>query len=566
MANFRMMLEGTVAQHENNIAFTLKNKTKDSKEVTYRDITFKEFYSEVKAVAVSMVKRGMAGKRIALAGINQYTWVLGYLATQLTGGISVPLDKGLKFDELEFSLERAEADYLFFDKSHLANANQVVSNGIVNLEGIISLDGCSDNDISAMLEEGFAEIEVNGTGCIDSITIDDHALAVLLFTSGTTSLAKIVMLSQNNIIRNTLDTLAVEDIRDTDTSIAFLPYHHIFGSTGQWVILAAGTRTVYCDGLKYIQKNLQEYGVSIFFGVPLIIENMYKKVLLTAEKNGMLKKLQLGGKVSNILLKLGIDVRRKLFSVVHEAFGGKLRLCIIGGAAADAECIKGFKTFGITAIQGYGLTETSPVLAAERMTRLKPGSIGITNKGVELKIFEPDEKGVGEIIARGETIMLGYYKNQEATDEAIVDGWFHTGDLAYMDKDGFIFITGRKKNVIVLKNGKKVFPEELESLLAPLSYATEAVVLGVPEPEDERDLVVTLKMVYDPEAFPNMSYDEVYAKVKEDVELINETTPTYKRIRRIILTDQEMVKTSTGKVKRYVEVQNIINERENQDK
>lgn len=566
MANFRMMLEGTVAQYENNIAFTLKNKTKDSKEVTYRDITFKEFYSEVKAVAVSMVKRGMAGKRIALAGINQYTWVLGYLATQLTGGISVPLDKGLKFDELEFSLERAEADYLFFDKSHMANANQVVSNGIVNLEGIISLDGCSDNDISAMLEEGFAEIEVNGTGCVDSITIDDHALAVLLFTSGTTSLAKIVMLSQNNIIRNTLDTLAVEDIRDTDTSIAFLPYHHIFGSTGQWVILAAGTRTVYCDGLKYIQKNLQEYGVSVFFGVPLIIENMYKKVLLTAEKNGMMKKLQLGGKVSNILLKLGIDVRRKLFSVVHEAFGGKLRLCIIGGAAADAECIKGFKTFGITAIQGYGLTETSPVLAAERMTHLKPGSIGITNKGVELKIFEPNEKGVGEIIARGETIMLGYYKNQEATDEAIVDGWFHTGDLAYMDKDGFIFITGRKKNVIVLKNGKKVFPEELESLLAPLSYATEAVVLGVPEPEDERDLVVTLKMVYDPEAFPNMSYDEVYAKVKEDVELINETTPTYKRIRRIILTDQEMVKTSTGKVKRYVEVQNIINERENQDR
>lgn len=557
MANFRQMLEGTVAQHESRIAFTLKNAAKE-----YRDITYKEFYSEVKAVAVSMVKRGMAGKRIALAANNQYTWILGYLATQLTAGICVPLDKGLKFDELEFSLERAEADYLFYDKGHKDAADQIMANGKAGLTGIISLDGCSDNDINAMITEGFAEIEVSGSGCVDSIKIDDYALAVLLFTSGTTSLAKVVMLSQNNIIRNTLDTLAVEDIRETDTNIAFLPYHHIFGSTGQWVLIAAGTRTVYCDGLKYIQKNLQEYGVSVFVGVPLILESMYKKVLLTAEKNGMLKKLKTGAKVSNILLKLGIDVRRKLFKVVHDAFGGNLRMCIVGGAAADAECIKGFKSFGITAIQGYGLTETSPVLAAERMTHLRPGSVGIANKGVEIKIDEPDEKGIGEICARGETIMLGYYKNQEATDEVLIDGWFHTGDLGYMDKDGYIFITGRKKNVIVLKNGKKVFPEELEALLAPLNYALEAVVLGVPEPEDERDLVVTLKMVYNPEAFPDMSYDEVYAKVKEDVELINDTTPRYKRIQRIILTDQEMVKTSTGKVKRFVEVQNIINERE----
>lgn len=557
MANFKMMLEDTVAKHENRIAFTLKSRTGD-----YRDITYREYYDEIRAVAISMIKRGMVGKRIAIAANNSYAWTLAYLATQLTGGISIPLDKGLKFSELEFSLERAEADFLFFDKTHKSMAEDVLANGKAGISGIVALDDSAEDGIDCMIKEGLIDIDINGSAALDEIKTDDNCPAVLLFTSGTTSLAKIVMLSQHNIVTNAMNTSEVEDIRETDTNIAFLPYHHIFGSTGQWVCLCSGTRTVYCDGLKYIQKNLQEYGVSVFIGVPLIIESMYKKVLRTAEKSGKLGWLMFARKLSNLLRRFGIDLRKQLFKSVHDAFGGNLRMCIIGGAAGDAECIKGFADFGIIALQGYGLTETSPVLTAERVTHIRPGSVGVINKGVELKIDSPDENGIGELVARGESVMLGYYRNREATDEAIIDGWFHTGDLGYIDKDGFVFITGRKKNVIVLKNGKKVFPEELEALLAPLTYVREAVVLGVPEPGDDRDLVVTLKLVYDPDAFLEMTFDEIYAKVKADVELINETTPRYKRIQRIILTDREMIKTSTGKIKRYLEVQEIIKERE----
>ena len=241
-------------------------------------------------------------------------------------------------------------------------------------------------------------------------------------------------------------------------------------------------------------------------------------------------------------------------------------MCIIGGAAGDIDCINGFQSFGILTMQGYGLTETSPILTAERPKHQHAGSVGIPIPGVEIRIDNPDENGIGEIVARGEGIMLGYYGNQEATDEVIVDGWFHTGDLGKIDKKGFVFITGRKKNVIVLKNGKNVFPEELEQLIAPLPYVNEAVVLGVPEPDDERDLVVTLKLVYNKEVLPDMTFEEIYEKVKKDIELINDKTPSYKRIRRIIVTDREMVKTTTGKVKRFVEIESIINERNKQGK
>ena len=388
----------------------------------------------------------------------------------------------------------------------------------------------------------------------------------MLFTSGTTSQSKVVMLSQNNIVSNAYRTLSVEPVYENDTNLALLPYHHVMGSIAQWVLLLAGGRTVYCDGLKHIQKNMIEYGVTIFVGVPLIVESMYKRVMHQAEKKGIAKKVKMLSKVGSALNKVGIDVRRKIFKSVIDAFGGRLRMCIIGGAAGDIDCINGFQSFGILTMQVYGLTETSPILTAERPKHQHAGSVGIPIPGVEIRIDNPDENGIGEIVARGEGIMLGYYGNQEATDEVIVDGWFHTGDLGKIDKKGFVFITGRKKNVIVLKNGKNVFPEELEQLIAPLPYVNEAVVLGVPEPDDERDLVVTLKLVYNKEVLPDMTFEEIYEKVKEDIELINDKTPSYKRIRRIIVTDREMVKTTTGKVKRFVEIEIIINERKKQGK
>ncbi|MCF0151595.1 MAG: AMP-binding protein, partial [Firmicutes bacterium] len=345
---------------------------------------------------------------------------------------------------------------------------------------------------------------------------------------------------------------------DHDTSIALLPYHHIFGSTGQWVVIASGSRTVYCDGLKYLQKNLKEYGVSIFIGVPLIIEAMYKKVLHTAEKNGKLATLEKGRKISRFLLKCGIDVRRKLFKEVLDGLGGKLRFVIIGAAPINPESLQAFTDFGICTVQGYGLTETSPVVSAERHTHIRAGSVGIAMEGNTIKISEPNENGIGEITVKGENVMLGYLNNPEATAAVLKDGWFYTGDLGYMDKDGYLYITGRKKNVIVLKNGKNVFPEELEALLEKKPYQKELVVLGVPRNNDPKNLAVTLKIVYNEEYFEGKTFEEIDEFIKEDIDQFNEQVPPYKRIMRVIVTDGELIKTTTGKVKRYAEVEEIL--------
>ena len=560
MANFRDLILDTTSSHGDCTAFTLKTG-KDQ----VRDITYHEFYDEIRAVGTSMIRSGIAGRRVAIIGINCYEWFLAHTAALLSGCVSAPLDKGLKIDELEQSLIRAEIKHVFYCRDQKENIEKIMAEGRTDVISAIPLFDDEKPGISGLLKEGRFLVEEGDTS-MDHVKIDDYAMSIMLFTSGTTSQSKVVMLSQNNIVSNAYRTLSVEPVYENDTNLALLPYHHVMGSIAQWVLLLAGGRTVYCDGLKHIQKNMIEYGVTIFVGVPLIVESMYKRVMHQAEKKGIAKKVKMLSKVGSALNKVGIDVRRKIFKSVIDAFGGRLRMCIIGGAAGDIDCINGFQSFGILTMQGYGLTETSPILTAERPKHQHAGSVGIPIPGVEIRIDNPDENGIGEIVARGEGIMLGYYGNQEATDEVIVDGWFHTGDLGKIDKKGFVFITGRKKNVIVLKNGKNVFPEELEQLIAPLPYVNEAVVLGVPEPDDERDLVVTLKLVYNKEVLPDMTFEEIYEKVKKDIELINDKTPSYKRIRRIIVTDREMVKTTTGKVKRFVEIESIINERKKQGK
>lgn len=563
MANFRDLIKDTVSQHGDCIAFTLK--TSKGKNPEYRDITYNEFYEEIRAVGTAMLEYGIAGKRVAIIGSNCYEWFLTHCAALLSGSVSVPLDKGLKLDELKESLNRAEISYIFYAPDQKDNVEQLMKEGSTCVLHAFPLFADEKLGIRELIAKGKALIEA-GNREFDAVEIDDCAMSIMLFTSGTTSQSKIVMLSQNNIVSNAYLTLASEPVYETDTNLALLPFHHVMGSIAMWVLLLAGSRTVFCDGLKHIQKNMVEYGVTIFIGVPLIVESIYKRIMHQAEKNGIAGKVKKLAKVGRALNRMHIDIRRKMFKSVIDALGGELRMCIIGGAAGDKECIEGFSDFGILTLQGYGLTETSPILTAEMPGHQCAGSVGVPLKGIDVVIDNPDENGIGEIIARGENIMLGYYGNQEATDEVLIDGWFHTGDLGRFDRKGHLFITGRKKNVIVLKNGKNVFPEELEQLIAPLSYVAEAVVLGVPEPDDDRDLVVTLKLVYNKEVLGDMSPDEVYAKVKEDIELINDKTPNYKRIRRIIVTDQEMVKTTTGKVKRFVEIENIINERKKQGK
>ena len=392
--------------------------------------------------------------------------------------------------------------------------------------------------------------------------IDEDKMAILLFTSGTTSKSKAVMLSQNNIASNVYSMLLVEDLQPTDSNLAFLPYHHIFGSTCMVVMLAAGIKTAFPDGLRYVAQNLKEYKVSVFVGVPLLIEAIYKNVEKEIEKKGKTKLINTAKKVSNVLRKCHIDVRRKVFKQVIDALGGHMRFVISGGAPLDKRVAQGFTELGIEVAQGYGLTETAPVIAAENYKKKRYGSVGVPLENVEVEIVNQDANGIGEIRTKGPNVMLGYYENEEATKAVLKDGWFYTGDLAYFDKDGYLFLTGRQKDMIVLKNGKKVFPEELEVLVNRINIVEECMVFGLPDKEDKNDITLSVKVVYNKETakekYPDASEEELKKIVWEQIKEINKTFPPYKYIKNLILTDEELIKTTTKKVKRQEEMKRIL--------
>ena len=510
-----------------------------------------------------MLARGWQGNRIAIIGKNRVEWMESYFAVLCGIGICVPLDKGLPYEELESSLARSRADVLIFDPSHLDDVKKFMESGTTKVSEYISMEPLEGfADIPSLREEGRAIMEQGNSDYLN-LPIDAEAVTILLFTSGTTSMSKAVMLSQQNITSNIYAIQKVEDIRHGDVSMAFLPYHHTFGSTGQFVMLAAGAVTTFCDGLKYLQNNIVEYKVTVFFCVPLLIESIYKKIMATVKKRGMEKKVALGIRLSRFLLKFGIDIRRKIFKEILDQLGGEIRFVISGASAIDPEALQGFMDFGITTAQGYGLTESSPVLAAENFREHKVGSIGRPLPGIELAIDDPDADGVGELIARGPNIMAGYYENPEDTAAALGDGWLHTGDLAYTDEDGYVFICGRKKNVIVLKNGKNVYPEEIELLISNLPYVEENFIFGQPRHNDgdQNDLALCAKIVYKPDYMKENYGTEDAARIEEiirgDIDKINDTLPAYKQLLRLIITDEPMIKTTTGKVKRFEEVKKL---------
>lgn len=508
------------------------------------------------------MQRGLSGQRIAIIGKNRYEWLLSYFTACCGLGICVPLDKGLPYEELESSLARSYSDILIFDKEHKKEVEKVIAAGKTQVKTFICMDEQEEYpSIKEVMEEGRRAME-GGFMEYRQLPIDNQAVAFLQFTSGTTSMAKAVMLSHRNIMSNVEMAQKVIEVFPEDVTMAFLPYHHTFGALGQFVMLSKGAVTTYCDGLRYLQNNLVEYKVSIFFCVPLLIESIYKKVMASVKKQGKEKTVAFGRKLTSFLMKFGIDIRRKVFKEVLEQLGGNLRLVVSGAAAIDPIALDGFQSFGITALQGFGMTEASPVLAVETIKEHKLGSIGRPLPGVEAAILDKNDEGIGELVARGENVMLGYYENEEETAKVLADGWLHTGDLAY-EEDGFIFICGRKKNVIVLKNGKNVYPEELEVLINNLPYVEESMVFGEARHHDgnDRDLAVCAKIVYKPD-YIKQHHDledpaEIETFIKKDIDKINDTLPSYKQMLRIITTDQQMIKTTTGKVKRFVETKNL---------
>ena len=558
--NIKEIIYNSVEKYSKNIAFVIKHT--ENKKVEYENITYKQLLEDINKLGAAVYSLGFKGKRIAVIGRNSYKWAIAHLSNLLGGNVSVPLDKDLQYDELESSLIRSKADIIFFDKKYEEKISQIKEKNNTNLKEYVCFEEAEGfKNISELLKIGNEEINSGKTDFINT-KIDENEMAILLFTSGTTSKSKAVMLSQKNIASNVYAMQCVEAIYSTDTNIAFLPFHHIFGSTCMVVMLAYGVRTVFPDGLRYIKKNLNEYGVSVFVGVPVLVEAIYKTIMKEVQKQGKTKIVNIATKISNFLLKLHIDIRRILFKSIINELGGKLRFVISGGAPADSKIAKGFNDLGIEVVQGYGLTETSPVIAAENKKCMKAGTVGIPMLNVKLEIENPDENGIGEIRVKGPNVMLGYYENEEATKEVLKDGWFYTGDLGYLDKNGCLAITGRSKNLIVLKNGKKVFPEELETLVNRLELVEECMVYGMPDEKDKNDVKLSIKVVYNKEIvkekYSDKTEEELYKIIWNEIKEINKTLPRYKYIKGMILTDEELIKTTTKKVKRQEEMKKIM--------
>ncbi len=538
---------------------------KTDKPGVFREITYKDFAKDIRNFGTALVNLGLKSKRIAVISDNRYEWCVTYLAVTTGTGVIVPLDKALPANEIESLIIRSEVEAIVYSSKYDEIMNDIKARNTSNAKYFISMDlSKKENDIYSqkeLMEQGAKLLEEGNTEYLDS-KIDAEEMGIMLFTSGTTAMSKAVMLSQRNICANLMDIASVIKLVPEDRMLSFLPLHHTFECTvGFLYPISKGSSIAFCEGIRHIADNAKEYQVTAMISVPILYETMYKKIMKGIEKKGKLETVKKGIKISNFLLKFGIDIRRKLFKEVIDNLGGKARLFVAGGAALDPAAEKGFNELGVKMLQGYGLTESSPVIAAEDDKYIRLGSIGKAFPSLDVKIDEPNEEGIGELLVKGPTIMLGYYNNEEATKETLEDGWLHTGDLAKIDKDGFIFISGRKKFVIVLKNGKNIYPEELETIVNKIGGVTESFVYG--KPEDDGDYKICAKIVYDKDMVESIYGTNDEEKLKEliwqEVKKVNKTMPAYKYIREISITDKPLIKTTTQKIKRFEEIKTVLN-------
>ena len=559
--NFRELVKRYSEKYSDEIAFEYKENPSSKDHIK---ITYSQFASDIKSLGTALINTGLSKKKVAIISPNRYEWCVSYLAITTSDMVVVPLDRALPDNEIEDLIIRSEAEAVIFDKKYVEVFSKLAKEKKSNLSQFICMDNIDGfTTYSSLIQKGHSLL-VNGDTKYDNVVIDNKKMSIMLFTSGTTSISKAVALSQSNICEDIYALVQMTDIRKEDTFLSFLPLHHTFESTCTFLYgTFSGITVAFCDGLKYVQKNLAEFKVTGFVCVPLMLEIMYKKIKKGIEEQGKAKLVATMSKISNGLLKIGIDIRRKVFKQILDNLGGKLRILIAGGAAMSKDAIQGFLDLGINLLQGYGLTETSPVVAGENDKCKRCGSVGFPLPGINVKIANPDKDGIGEIAVQSPTVMLGYVDNPEATNEVLKDDWFYTGDLGYFDRDGFLFITGRKKDVIVLKNGKNIFPEEIEILINKLHYVSESMVFG--RPLEDGDYKICAKIVYNKEVvnemFPNISESDLHEKVWEDIkENVNHKMPAYKYIREIILTDAPLIKTTTQKVKRQEELKVILGE------
>ena len=524
----------------------------------YVPITYRTLRSDIDCLGTYFAKAGLKGKKIAIIGENSYQWVVAYLAAVNGMSIAVPLDKELPSHEIHNLMVRAEVDAILFS----AKAEDRTLDALEGIDGVdlrIRMNGVSvDPEVKnweTVMEEGRNAL-LDGCHQYLDVEIDPDAMCALLFTSGTTGTSKGVMLSHRNIAANVYNMSKYVKIRRPGVGLSVLPMHHTYELTCHvFTGLYQGMAIAICQGLRYVQQNLKESKATVMVGVPAVFEMMHKKVWKQAESTGSAGKMTF---MMNLARKTrmfnNIKRMRKVFEPIHSAIGNHMELFIAGGAAINPQVIRDYEALGIPMIQGYGMTENAPIIAVNRDYYSKAESVGPPMPGTEVRIFQPDEEGVGEIICKGPSVMLGYYKDPEATAEVLKDGWLYTGDFGRFDEEGFLYICGRKKNVIVTKNGKNIFPEEIEYLLLEQPYIEEVIVYGVLEMKSG-DTIVTA------EVYPNfdaihekfgkeLSQEKIHDIIKENVEAVNDKMTNYKRVKRIKLREIEFEKTTTRKIKR----------------
>ncbi len=541
LKDFRELVYRSAELYGEQTAFQLRSK----------DISYNSFKVDYQALCTAFINKGYKGKRVAVIGANSYEWILTYLAAA-TVGVAVPIDKELSYEDMDTFINAADCDAVAADEKIIKN---VQSDKDIDKYSLAASSEMAT--LESLIEKG-CTLYAKETKEIDTMEIDPEEMHILIFTSGTTGNEKGVCLSQKNICKNIYSIASMVKIDSSRHTLSVLPIHHTYESTiGHLLILSGGGCISYCDGLRYVGKNITEYQPSVIIAVPLLLEFMLRTIDKSIRK-GLPERYTRNPKqpLADLLKSIPAPLRFIVKRKVKKSLGGKLKLLIVGAAAIKPEIIEAFALLGITTYQGYGLTECAPLLAGNNDFFMNIEAVGLPIRGVEIKIEDPNDEGVGEIVAKGDNIMLGYYNDPEGTAEIMRGGWFHTGDLGRLDEEGFLYITGRCKNVIVTNNGKNIYPEELETKLLDESVIEEAVVIGIPSIKGD-DISVKAKIYPNLEMINELyqgtvrSEEAIAQTIKDVVEKINDNMPNYKRITTIEIMKEPFEKTTTKKIKRF---------------
>lgn len=555
------MLNKTKELYGDKIAYKIRKK--DGEKGEYITYTHREVRDMVDALGTALIDMGLKGKRIAVIGENRFEWEIAYLSIACGTGIVVPLDRSLPENELKSLIERSGVSAIFYSKKYEESLKKIKLQGVGNLKHLISFDLVEHEDgiysQKELIEVGKELIKSGNREFLDAKIINDE-MNIMLFTSGTTSQSKVVALSHKNICSNLMDIASVLDVNSNDIFLSVLPIHHVFECTvGFLFSLYKGAQTVFCDGIRHIVENLNEYHATVMACVPAIYERIFKIIRKCVEKQGKLEDVL---EKEEIYKDKSMLERKEVFKEIHDMLGGNIHYFISGAAALDRTIEQKYRLLGLNLVQAYGLTETSPIVGIGNNKYYRLGSIGKSVPSVKVKLSDVDKDGVGELLVKGPNVMLGYYGNKEATKEAIKNGWFYTGDLAKIDKDGYIFICGRRKSVIVLKNGKNIFPEEMENLVNRIEGVNESFIYGKPVSDDKDDIKIHVKLVIDKELIKdvykiNGTDEEIKEVLSAKIKEINKTMPPYKAIRGIIISEKPLIRTTTNKIKRQANLDEI---------